>query len=654
MKTLIVTEKPSVAKDIAAVLGRFERKDGYLENREHIISWAFGHLVELADPSVYNPAFKKWQLATLPILPDSFQLVEIAGSVKQLRILKRLLHLPEVSQVVNGCDAGREGESIFRRIYRYSECRKPIKRLWLSETTPAAVKAAFNQLRDGRDYDNLAAAAEARGQADWLVGINGTRAFTLRQGTVLSVGRVQTPTLNLMVVREREIKNFKPSPYWEIWAIFQADQGSYRGKWFRGKEDRLENSEVAQALIRQLTGEGLPVQGRVTSLEQKEVKERPPFLFNLNDLQKEGNRKYGFTAQQILDLAQALYEKHKLLTYPRTDSRHLSKAMLGTLPERLAALKKAPSYAPFVPEPLPELSKRYVDDGKITDHHAIIPTAADPTKASLREAEQKIYDLVARRFLSIFYPEARYAVTEVVTEAGREKFKARGRMELAAGWKILWRDNRNPEKNHDPKGEENEDQSLPPLTREEVVEMTHIESQEKQTKPPKRYTEATLLTAMESAGKLVDNKDMAEVLKQAGGIGTPATRAAIIERLIQVGYIRREKKNLLPTDKGETLIDLAPEQLKSVELTADWEEGLRRMEEGRQEPEEWIKGIKEYTRQLVQFARNQEDAGVAEGKKSLGICPVCRRDVTETPRSYGCTGYKEGCKFVIWKEIAQK
>lgn len=487
MKTLVITEKPSVAKDIASVLGNFKRNDGYLENGEYIVSWAFGHLVELADPSVYDPALKKWNLTTLPIIPDNFKLVEIAGSsAKQLRVLKKLLNLTEVNQVVNGCDAGREGESIFRRIYGYCGCRKPIKRLWLSETTPAAVKAAFTALRDGREYNNLAAAAEARGQADWLVGLNGTRAFTVRHGVVLSVGRVQTPTLNLIVAREREIKNFIAEPYWEIWGTFQADKVLYKGKWFRNKENRLAKGEEALSLVSKIARDGEPVKGQIISLEQKEAKELPPFLFNLNDLQKEGNRRYGFTAQQVLDVAQSLYEKHKLLTYPRTDSRHLSNAMIATLPERLAALKNVPKYAGLIPGTLLGLSKRYVDDGKITDHHAIIPTAVDPSKAQLTEQEQRIYDLVVRRFLSIFYPEARYAVTEVVTEIDGERFRSRGRVELVPGWKTVWRGLNSQEKGEESNGDDSENQILPPLTQGELVDVKKVESLEKQTKPPKK------------------------------------------------------------------------------------------------------------------------------------------------------------------------
>ncbi|WP_003542029.1 DNA topoisomerase III [Desulfotomaculum nigrificans] len=650
MKTLVITEKPSVAKDITSVLGRFESKDGYLENSEYLISWAFGHLVELADPAVYDPALTKWALETLPIIPDPFKLTEISGSsAKQLRALKKLLNLPEVVQVINACDAGREGELIFRRIYRYCNCRKPIKRLWLSETTPSAVKAAFAALRDGREYNNLAAAAEARSQADWLVGINGTRAFSVRHNTVLSVGRVQTPTLNLVVSREREIQNFVSKPYWEVYAGFQVNGGTYRGKWFTKETCRLNDSQTARALADKVAREGV---GKIITLVQKEAKEQPPFLFNLNDLQKEANRRYGYTAQQTLDIAQALYEKHKLLTYPRTDSRHLSTAMVATLAGRLSALQNLPGYKGFIPAEVPVLNKRYVDDAKITDHHAIVPTDRNPAEVQLNDQEEKIYDLVVRRFLSIFYPEARYAVTEVVTQAAGETFGSKGKVELAAGWKVLWRDQQQEQKEDD---EEQEDQHLPPLSEGENVVVANAEPVEKQTKPPRRFTEATLLAAMESAGRFTEDREMAEVLKEAGGIGTPATRAAIIERLIKVGYINRDKKNLVPTPKGITLIDLVPEQLKSVEMTATWEEGLRRIEQGQENSAAWMKSICEYTRELVELARNQETAiSIATEKKALGTCPVCGRDVIETSKSYGCSGYKDGCKFTIWKEIAGK
>ena len=649
MRTLIITEKPSVARDIAGVLGRFTSRDGYLENGQYVVSWAYGHLVELAQPEDYDPALKRWSLATLPIQPPQFKLNPKPETRKQFNVLKKLLCSDGIETIVNACDAGREGELIFRRIYGAAGCKKTIKRLWLSEATPAAVKEAFGKLRDGRELVNLGLAAEARSQADWLVGINATRAFTCRHNELLSVGRVQTPTLALVVAREKEIRAFKPRPYWEVWATFQKQTGeNYWGKRTRGETDRLYDKVEAAAIARKIGPDG-----KVTRVEQKETREQPPTLFNLNDLQKEANKKHGLTAQQTLDAAQALYEKHKLTTYPRTDSRHLTEAIArDTLASRLAAVVAAPEYASLVPGNLPAPGKRYVDDKKVTDHHAIIPTAVKPDPADLGKNERLVYDLVARRFLAIFYPDARYAVTKVNTFAGGETFISKGRVELAPGWKTVYgkHDDREAEN-----AEDSEDQLLPPLTEAEAVAVQKVENPEKQTKPPARYTEATLLAAMENAGKFVDDKEMAGTLKVAGGIGTTATRAAIIETLIKRLYIERQKKALVPTHKGETLVDLVPEQVKSPEMTARWEQGLLEIEQGELEVTRWLGGVKEFTREVVQMAREQEASnGVKQQREALGKCPLCGKEVVEIPKSYGCTGYKDGCKFAIWKEIAGK
>jgi len=651
MKTLIIAEKPSVARDIASVLGRFNNKDGYMENGQYIVSWALGHLVELAEPHDYEQGLKEWSFKKLPIIPEIFKLKPVRGtSAKQLTVLKKLMtSANEIELVINACDAGREGELIFRRIFTWCGCNKPVKRLWLSEATSAAVMKAFGSLRAGRELDNLAAAAEARGKADWLIGINATRAYSVRHNTVLSVGRVQTPTLAMVVARERAIRNFKPEQYWEIWATFQKDNGqTYRGKWFRQEEDRLKQKGAAES-----AAGAAATTGKVTLVEQKEAREQPPFLFNLNDLQKEANKRYGMTAQKTLDAAQALYEKHKLLTYPRTDSRHLTAALVQeTLHDRLGALAAAPEYGALIPKEQPELGRRYVDDTKVTDHHAIIPTTTRPDLAVLDKDERLVYELVARRFLAAFYPDARYAVTRVITTSGSENFISKGRVEIDPGWKVVYSNNAEPEN----KGEEGENnQVLPPLAQGEVVSVKEIEIPEKQTKAPARFTEATLLAAMENAGRLVEDKEMANVLKEAGGLGTPATRAAIIERLIKVGYIQRQKKNLFPTPKGETLIDLVPEQVKSPEMTASWERGLEEIEQGK-DPGRWMEGIISFTKEAVEMAAKQEQNRQVKGgdREVIGKCPLCGREVVEYPKSYGCTGYKDGCKFVIWKEIARK
>jgi DNA topoisomerase-3 len=657
MKTLVIAEKPSVGRDIARVLGQFKTREGYVENEKFIVSWAIGHLVELAEPEEYSPALKKWSLDTLPFIPDEFLLKVIPETARQFQVLKELLLSPRVSLVINACDAGREGESIFRRIYTLAGCTKEVKRLWLRETTPAAIRQAFENLRENRELDTLAVAAAARAQADWLVGINATRAFTCKHGELLSVGRVQTPTLALITGREKEIRNFRPSPYWEIWATFKKKNGQkYEGKWFRRDLDRFASAQRAQEIVDKFSPDQ---EGTILAVEEKEVKEPPPLLFNLNDLQKEANQKYGLTAEQTLRAAQALYEKYKLLTYPRTESRHLSTLLAKTLDKRISALKKVPDYSSFVPEKLPFLSRRYVDDSKVTDHHAIIITETEPKTAILNRTEKLVYDLVARRLLAIFYPAARYRIIRAVTGTGGESFLSRGRVEVEPGWKAIYR----PVEKKD-----EEEQILPALSPEERVILEEIKSVEKQTKPPPRYTEASLLAAMERAGKFLENKEMQEILTAAGGLGTPSTRAAIIERLIAVGYIKRQKKTLVPTLKGEALIDLVPEEIKSPELTARWEQGLCEIESGRQGAREWLAAIKEFTARIITAVKNDKNSaekiknvkkngqneGYPHSEESLGNCPLCGRKVLEFPKGYGCSGWKEGCRFVIWKKIAGK
>jgi DNA topoisomerase-3 len=413
----------------------------------------------------------------------------------------------------------------------------------------------------------------------------------------------------------------------------------------------------------------------VSAVEEKEVKEPPPLLFNLNDLQKEANQKHGLTAGQTLRAAQVLYEKYKLITYPRTESRHLTTLLAKTISKRIAALATAAEYQPLIPGHLPPLSRRYVDDARVTDHHALLITETKPRLASLGRPEQIVYDLVARRLLAVFYPAARYNVTRVITAAGRETFLSRGKVELEKGWKIVY-----------PASEkkDEEEQVLPPLTAGEQVFLEEANALEKQTKPPPRYTEATLLAAMEKAGRFVEDKEMQDILKAAGGIGTPATRAAIIERLIQVGYVKRQKKTLFPTTKGEALIDLVPEEVKSPELTARWEQGLLEIEAGEQKPEQWLGAIKDFTAQIITLVKTQEAAAstkvwigtrtragagpgppapgaepaagsnVSPEQEILGKCPLCGKDVREFSKGYGCTGWKEGCRFVVWKEIAGK
>lgn len=585
-----------MARDIAKVLGHFNYKDGYMENSQYIITWAIGHLVQLAEPEDYDISLKKWSLDRLPFIPTTFKLRPANHAREQLKIIQKLLRRRDVVEVINACDAGREGELIFRYIYTYCRCRKPIKRLWLSETTAAAVKKAFKNLRSSQEYDFLAAAAQLRAQADWIIGMNGTRAFSAKHGPTLSVGRVQTPTLALVVAREDEIRNFVPQHYWELWADFLTPEGDlYRGKWFGGDRDRFDTQDEAERVKAKVLGKP----GQVTSVDKEKVSEPPPLLYNLTDLQRDANRILGLTAERTLDIAQDLYERHKLLTYPRTESRHLTADLAATLNERLAALGTAPEYAKLADSidasSLSE-SKRYVNDAKVTDHHAVIPTPVAPDLVSLDENERAVYDLVARRFLAAFYPAAEYQKTSVVTTVESETFVSSGRVEITAGWKKVYRDT----------GDQATDKLLPPLIEGQKVIVRDPAVIHKKTQPPPRYTEDTLLAAMEHAGRYVDDAQAKDLLKKAGGLGTPATRAAIIERLCQVQYLTRKGKTLVPTPKGELLLSLMPDEIKSPELTARWEEKLGRIERGKGSPREFLNGIIAMTENLMAHVRSQE------------------------------------------------
>lgn len=646
MKSLILAEKPSVARDLAGVLGRFNSKDGYLENDEYVITWAIGHLVELAAPEDYNPQLKKWSFETLPILPEKFKLKANPGTKKQFKVVKELLNRSDIGQLICATDAGREGELIFRYIYRLTGCKKPFVRLWLSETTPAAVKKGFANLRSGIEFDRLGHAAQARSQADWLIGINATRSFTVKHNDLLSVGRVQTPTLALIVNREHEIRDFVPEPYWELYAEFiKIDGRNYIGRWFKGKQNRFHDLQTARAMQDRVQGQP----AAITSVEEKNITELPPLLFNLNDLQKEANKKYGLPAAKTLELAQSLYETRKLITYPRTDSRHITAELAKTIPGRLTALSSAAEYMPFAAVAMTAGTpgKRYVDDGKVSDHTALIPTEIKPDLDKLPRDERKIYDLVARRFLAVFFPPAKYKKTTVTTETAGETFLTTGRAELEKGWKTVYT-------LAEDKSEEGEETGvIPDLSQGESVRNTKTEIREKETTPPKRYTEASLLAVMEGAGRLLEDKDLKEAMK-GHGLGTPATRAAIIERLIKVGYIERQKKTLIPTTKGETLISLVPDIIKNPELTGQWEKTLADIEAGAADPEEFMTGIKKLTSEIVDLARSQVASRLTPNKEPLGKCPICGKDVIEGNKGYSCSGYKEGCKFIIWKEIAGK
>ena len=646
-----------MARDLAKVLGHFNNKEGYLENNDYVVTWAVGHLVTLAEPEDYDAKYKRWLMQNLPVIPERFRLKAIQRTVKQLKVIREVTGRQDIDYLINACDAGREGELIFRYIYRITGCKKPFKRLWLSETTPEAVKKAFASLLSGEKIDRLAYAAEARSRADWLIGLNATRAFTVKHNTLLSVGRVQTPTLALIVNREREITNFKSVPYWELYATFlKTDGATYQGKWFKEDEERFVSQEAAAEIANRVQDKN----GVVTLLEEKKESEPPPMLFNLNDLQKEANRKYSMTASRTLEVAQDLYEKKKLLTYPRTDSRHMTTELANTIKKRLQALNAISDYSPFAATAINAgvPGKRYVDNGKVSDHTALLPTDTRPDFSKLSLEERNIYDLVARRFLAIFFPATQYKKTRVITEADGETFISTGRVEQKAGWKAVYAAIQEKEKPEDDQSIDQAETKLPKIIRGEKVSIGSSEIKEKKTKPQKRYTEATLLAAMEGAGRYLENTELKEAMK-GHGLGTPATRAATIERLLHVGYIERKNKALLPTEKGISLIDLVPEEIKSPEMTGRWEKTLADIEEGKADPKEFMAGIIGLTRQIINLVKIQkpsEQAGLEllGEREEIGKCPCCGRPVAENKKGYGCVGYRDGCSFVIWKEIAQK
>jgi DNA topoisomerase-3 len=666
---LVVAEKPSVGRDIARVLGANRRgKDGALVGEGWTVTWALGHLAELAPPDAYGEEYKKWRLETLPILPEKFKVRANAKTRGQFGAVKALMRDPSVTEVVNACDAGREGELIFAYLYQLSGCDKPVRRLWISSLTPEAIGEGLASLRDGRRMKPLEEAARSRGEADWIVGMNATRAYSVRfgrPGNVLSVGRVQTPTLKLIVDREHEIEDFKPEKFWTVYARFAREGVTYDGVWFKNKQNRLKEKEAAERIAEKVRGGT----GVVKKAEKKTASEKPPLLYDLTELQRNANAKFGFTADRTLRAAQALYEEKKLITYPRTSSRYLTKDMVGTLKKRVEAAGALPELSPFA-EKLLELdklpvSKRVVDDSKVTDHHAIVLTNKK-LSGELPLDEAKVYDLVARRFLAVFFPAARFENTTVVTEVRGETFLARGRVVLEAGWRALYPDGVGGKKEKEPP-------VLPPVEVGQEWAVAKVAVKEGETKPPPRYSESALLGAMETAGRFVEDEELRQAMKDSG-LGTPATRAATIERLIKVGYLARDKKVLVPTEKGRAAIGLLGESpIVSPELTARWEERLAKMERGAEARPDFMSDIRAFATALVEEARNKEGEKVAAPAKAraqrragpgsnggaalaepLGSCPKCGAPVVETKKAYGCSAWKDGCKFAIWKNVSGK
>ena len=628
---LVIAEKPSVAQSIAAVLGAKEKKDGYMEGGGYLVSWCVGHLIGLAQADAYGEQYKKWSYETLPILPHDWQYTVAADKGKQFKILKDLMHRGDVSEVVNACDAGREGELIFRFVYEVAKCSKPMRRLWISSMEDEAIRQGFASLKDGKEYDPLFASALCRAKADWIIGINATRLFSVLYGKTLNVGRVQTPTLKMLADRDAAITGFKKEKYYHV-RLDLSGAGAASGKLTAAEEAETLKAacESAQAVCVSVTR------------EKKTV--APPKLFDLTSLQREANKIYGYTAKQTLDLAQALYEK-RLLTYPRTDSQFLTDDMGDTATNTAALLcGKLPfmAGADFTPE-----IARTLDSKKVSDHHAIIPTAelAKTDLSALPESERNILTLAGARLLfAAAEPHTFEAVTAVFSCADSE-FTARGKTVLCAGWKELERRYRATLKAKPDPEDGDAESTLPPFAEGQTFEHPAARVTEHDTTPPKPHTEASLLSAMERAGNAETYPDA-----ERRGLGTPATRAAVIEKLVSAGFAERKGKQLLPTKDGNNLVCVLPDTLTSPQLTAEWENALTQIAKGAADPEGFMQGIEEMTRVLVEtYSAVLDDKKdlFREEKPVLGKCPRCGGDVYEGKKNYYC-GNRD-CAFVMWK-----
>ncbi|WP_295879289.1 type IA DNA topoisomerase [uncultured Thiohalocapsa sp.] len=718
MTTVVVAEKPSVARDIAAVLGASTRGEGCLRGNGWCITWALGHLVHFAEPDDYGADWAgRWSLGQLPMIPARWRLRTDKKTSAQFKIVKALLTAADTERVVCATDAGREGELIFRLIVEHARCRKPMERLWISSLTPEAIRAGFQALRPGDDYAPLAAAARARAQSDWLVGMNLTRAYTVHNRVLCTIGRVQTPTLAMIVARDAAIANFTKAYFYEL--VARLAEG-FEAKYSRDGETRIDQKSHAERLKTRIDAAIEPHRtGTVTSVDKQVRHNRPPPLYDLTTLQRDANRRFGFTAAKVLELAQTLYETHKLISYPRTESRHIGEDMLPELPgildhldHPLAAEARARLDAGH------RLGKAYVDRTKLTDHHAILPTARR-APANLPEALRKIYDLVTARFVAVFLPDQRVEETRVTLDIGGETFVAKGSVELAPGWKRVEPRRRavagqaagiGGEQGSGSDGEQaqaesaaSEHRPLPPLQQGQTVHVDALDVVERETKPPRPYDDATLLNAMKHAGREIDDDALAAAMKSSG-LGTPATRAEIIEKLLRTGYIERQRKQLRATDKGKALIALVAEPLRSVELTAAWEQRLKDIEQGSADADAFYQDICAQVRALIpqvaagpamtaeqvaaaRAAAPQRGGGKGRGARhggaraaggrragrdrsganpgqgaaddaqakatGLGTCPVCKAgEIVENSKAFGCARWRNGCGFTIWKTIA--
>lgn len=613
MKVIVLAEKPSVARDMARVLNCNKKGKGFYEGNKYVITWALGHLVELAEPHDYDQRFRQWKMEHLPMLPEKMKLKVIRKSSHQFRVVSSLMKRKDVGELIIATDAGREGELVARWIMRLSGWKKPFKRLWISSQTDSAVAAGFARLKPGNAYNNLYQAAVCRAEADWIIGLNVTRALTCKFDAQLSAGRVQTPTLAMIIDREKEIKAFNPVDYWTV----DVDFGDYFGTW----RDSRGNSRIfQQAKAVEIQGNVNGQNGVIRDVNVTGKSEPPPLAYDLTELQRDANRRYGFSAKKTLSVLQGLYERHKLVTYPRTDSRYITSDMVATLPQRLKSMGIGP-YAQLI-KPLTgqklSTSKRLVNDSRVTDHHAIIPTEQQLDLSKLENDERRLYDLIARRFITVLYPSYRYDQTTIVTEVAGERFYSRGNVVKEMGWRVVTSVSLAA-------GDRDEDvlreQTLKHQKKGTSVRVKAGKLRKHKTKPPARYTEATLLTAMESPGKFIDDEELRESIKQ-GGLGTPATRAEIIEKLLNSYYIERNGKELIPTSKGFQLVELVPEELRSPELTAKWELRLSNIARGKENSRKFMEDIRKNSHLLVNSVKT-DDSQFKHDNLTKIKCPMC-------------------------------
>lgn len=699
MKTLIIAEKPDMGRNIAAAIDpKAKNHRSYIEGEQYIITWAIGHLIGLAEPDAYDERYKKWNINDLPIIPVQFKLVPNKKTIDQLKVIGDLAKRSNL--LVNSCDAGREGQYIFSLIQRHLKLSQPVKRLWISDLTPETIRKGFAELKEGAEYENLTRAATARSEADWLIGMNGSRAFTTKHNVLLSVGRVQTPVLALIYDRQKQIEAFSSLKFFELEGHFSQNDLTYQGMW---QGERITGQDKAEALAAKVKGK----KGKVASYEVKETKEYPFKLYDLTLLQREANGKFAFSAKKTLDTAQALYEKHKVISYPRTNSNYVTEQNIPEMHKTLNALQGT-VYDDLVKGANRSLvhkgNKFICNPAKVEDHHAILPTNRKAN--GLSPDEQKLYDLIVRRFLSQFYPAAEYKVHTVMTEVETEMFKTTVKELLSLGWKVIYSDQKKEKARTTAKGKDKEDAEEEEIevnepfsiSSEEGVICSDAVVKEKDTQPPKHYTEGTLLRAMESAGKQIEDEDVRDAMKDSG-LGTPATRAATIERLKNVGYIDMQGKKIQVTQKGRTAIELIRgagiDLLTSPEMTGLWERRLIEISRGTASDGQFMENVKKFATMIVDKVRVQSRAAktsfeseapppgrgsagktaaeprsrankvraagttqkitaaaATSGQTMIAICPRagCGGSIFMGRKGYGCSHYKEGCKFVIWKQ----